>query len=108
MKYKKIDSGALRPSIWKVGYIRTDFHKLSDLFGDPKESVDSKVGIEWTLKFEDGTIAIIHDWKEKEGPERTRNWTVKGNNMKSFYYMVAIVKKHYKPTIRDIFGETLK
>lgn len=57
---------------WLQGYIETTRADLQEAFGEPifYEPGD-KVTIEWSLQFEDGTIATIYDWKryEDDAPE---------------------------------------
>jgi len=50
------------------GYIETTKAELVSVFGDPITFGDSgdKVTIEWGIRFEDGTIATIYDWKRYE------------------------------------------
>jgi hypothetical protein len=54
------------------GYVETTRADLQAAFGEPifYEPGD-KVTIEWSLQFEDGTIATIYDWKryEDDAPE---------------------------------------
>ncbi|MBC8427839.1 MAG: hypothetical protein H8D94_00045 [Candidatus Pelagibacter sp.] len=46
------------------GYINTDYNRLVELFGKPSEFIDGyKTDVEWAIKFEDGTISTIYNWK---------------------------------------------
>lgn len=49
------------------GYVRTTFAKLVETFGSPCLNEGpcqfEKVNIEWCLRFSDGTIATIYNWK---------------------------------------------
>ncbi len=47
------------------GYITTTRRALAAKFGEPDMTgtIDNKITTEWVLKFEDGTIADIYDWK---------------------------------------------
>ena len=45
------------------GNIYACYHELVAVFGEP-ESGGDKTTVEWALKFEDGTVATIYDWKE--------------------------------------------
>jgi len=53
---------------WLQGSVLTTRAKLTNAFGEPiqYEENDGKVTIEWGIKFEDGTIATIYDWKRYE------------------------------------------
>lgn len=48
------------------GLINIDYDKLVKLFGLPiqLESDGYKIDAEWVLKFEDGKIATIYNWKD--------------------------------------------
>jgi hypothetical protein len=49
------------------GYVETTKTELVSVFGDPITYADGdKVTIEWGIRFEDGTIATIYDWKRYE------------------------------------------
>ena len=45
------------------GYITAKYQDLVDAFGKPTSSDGYKVDAEWEIKFEDGTIATIYNWK---------------------------------------------
>ena len=48
------------------GYVKATLEQLYDAFDDAhyfRPSKNEKVQISWSLKFEDGTIATIYDWK---------------------------------------------
>jgi hypothetical protein len=52
---------------WLQGSVLTTRAKLTNAFGEPTQyENDGKVTIEWGIKFEDGTIATIYDWKRYE------------------------------------------
>ncbi len=49
------------------GYTKTTLRQLIEVFGEPEYYGDGdKVTVEWCLKFEDGTVATIYDWKRYE------------------------------------------
>jgi len=51
------------------GYVTTTRSALIETFGMPTFSSDEeyeKVTTEWIIKFQDGTIATIYDWKRYE------------------------------------------
>ena len=62
------------------GYIHTSFDRLVDTFGQPtvSDSCDGKTRVEWRLRFSDGTIATIYDWKESVGLESVNQWHIGG------------------------------
>jgi hypothetical protein len=49
------------------GYVTTTLREISAVFGEPTFYYPGdKVTVEWGIKFEDGTIATIYDWKRYE------------------------------------------
>ena len=49
------------------GYTQTTLRQLIEVFGEPEQYGEGdKVTVEWCLKFEDGTVASIYDWKRYE------------------------------------------
>ena len=51
---------------WLQGSVLTTRAKLTKAFGEPMQYEASKITIQWGIKFEDGTIATIYDWKRYE------------------------------------------
>jgi hypothetical protein len=50
---------------FKQGSIETSYANLVSKFGKPLGvSGDDKVDVEWLIRFSDGTIADIHNWKD--------------------------------------------
>lgn len=77
------------------GYVTTTYNKLVEAFGLPQlnngPSQFDKVTIEWVLRFSDGTIATIYDWKGygwQPAPDEEYEWHVGGHHASA----VALVK----------------
>ncbi len=49
------------------GYLDRTFDDLQAVFGDPYFCSGDKVDVEWVLRFDDGTIATIYNWKDYDG-----------------------------------------
>jgi len=64
------------------GYISAKYDQLVKVFGEPDGGGD-KTTVEWALKFEDGTIATIYDWKEYSTPMYEYDWHIGGHNKKA-------------------------
>lgn len=67
------------------GHIDTSYDRLVETFGEPvrftPEQTDGKVQVEWTIKFNDGTLATIYDWKvEGQTPESVTTWNIGGHS----------------------------
>lgn len=52
-------------STWKQGSIRCDYYTLVDAFGKPMAEGfdDHKSDAEWRIRWEDGMVAAIYNWK---------------------------------------------
>jgi len=64
-----------------VGYVETEYKDLVEVFGVPTfsdTSDDGKVTAEWCLKFIDGTLATIYDYKEYSTPRGVYKWHIGG------------------------------
>ena len=62
------------------GYVNTTYDKLVEVFGEPNRYSDSKVTCEWSIKFADGTIATIYDYKTDATPLEEYTWHIGGFN----------------------------
>lgn len=47
-----------------IGTITAKYQELVDLFGQPHGSDGYKSDAEWNVRFEDGTVAAIYNWKD--------------------------------------------
>jgi ribosomal protein S10 len=77
------------------GYIMTTYKRLVEIFGIPQvnsgPSKFDKVTIEWVLRFADGTIATIYDWKGygwQPAEDEQYEWRIGGHKPEA----VALVK----------------
>ena len=64
-----------------VGYVTTTYADLVETFGKPQIGGD-KTNSEWIIKFADGEVATIYDWKMPETPVFDYEWHIGGNNSK--------------------------
>ena len=72
------------------GYIECDYKTLIEGFGKPDTECDGyKIDREWILKFEDGTVATIYNYKNGKNycgpqqglkPEDIKKWHVGGKS----------------------------
>jgi hypothetical protein len=82
------------------GYINSNYGTLVELFGHPTESDGYKVDWEWELRFEDGTVATIYNWKN--GPnycgrdglqcDQVTEWHIGGHVRNALYYVQEVLK----------------
>jgi len=51
------------------GYVETSYDRIVEVFGEPTYlgSGDDKVDFEWNIKFDDGVVATIYNWKDYDG-----------------------------------------
>lgn len=71
-----------------VDSVQTTRRTLEKAFGAPTHtdpSGDGKVTTEWILKFEDGTVATIYDWKRYEmgapALDEREDWHIGGRDL---------------------------
>lgn len=89
------------------GHVWTTKAKLTKAFGAPiSYGEGGKVTIEWGIKFEDGTIATVYDWKRERSPldNEEINFNIGGFNSRA----VELVEKalsNKKPIQRSLFVE---
>ena len=69
------------------GYIVTNYQELCEVFGPPDDGPNDldadKVTCCWRLKFADGTVASIYDWKTGSTPFGEYDWHIGGHNIKA-------------------------
>ena len=83
MKFVKDSDAAMSTCL--QGYTETTLRQLIEVFGEPNYyDGDNKVYVEFCLRFEDGTVATIYDWKryEQGAPELDElyHWHVGGTS----------------------------
>lgn len=76
-----------------IGVVVASYDMIKTAFGDPCGAFDDyKSQVEWSIEFEDGTIATIYDWKEGdcyhgEGQgkhfSKVTEWHIGGFNQKA-------------------------
>ena len=69
------------------GYVKTTYDELVNVFGEPTKLKGDKVNVEWTIKFSDGTVATIYDWKQSETPMGVYDWHIGGFNYLAVDYV---------------------
>ena len=70
------------------GYYKKD---IEEVFGPAtwdQGSVDDKVQLEWGIKFPDGTLATIYDYKQYDvDPDDIDFWSIGGHGALAEYYV---------------------
>lgn len=67
---------------WTLSTIQATKTQLTQAFGPAMKvgDVGDKIQFNWIIKFEDGTIATIYDWKKPEfGDDEVVTWNIGGN-----------------------------
>ena len=78
-----------------VGEIDASYDELNAAFGAPfGPSGDGKVRAEWTLKFDDGTVATIYDYKHHLPVEQVRDWHVGGHVARALGKVKSAIETH--------------
>lgn len=85
------------------GEMAISYESLVHLFGQPLEGDGYKTQAEWVIRFEDGTIATIYDWKlgacyvgEEEGiePQEILSWHIGGKDRHAYDLVVEVCADH--------------
>lgn len=83
-----------------VGQIDCGYDHLVRVLGAPNRDGDGyKVDAEWTLRFDDGTIATIYNWKDGRNylgahgarVETIRDWHVGGKTDRALYLVAGLL-----------------
>ena len=80
------------------GYVTTTLDTLIGTFGEPERfGAEDKVTVEFTILFDNGTVATIYDWKRYEDGtpslDEVYEYHVGGHNLEA----VALVKQALHP-----------
>ena len=92
-----IDTEASAGGTALVGYIKTNYNDLVEVFGEPRytSSGDDKVTAEWNLEFDvedECVIATIYDWKVGETPLGKYRWHIGGH----FAFAAEVVNQYMR------------
>jgi hypothetical protein len=81
------------------GYVKTTYHHLVSAFGQPEfgpnNHTGDKVTCEWCLRFEDGTVATIYEWKNGFTPMGMEEWHIGGNSRYAVERVLEVLEKGY-------------
>ena len=78
------------------GDVEVYYSDLVNTFGEPTfgpgDDLD-KVTCEWNLRFDDGTVATIYDWKMPETPMGLYKWHIGGRDYKAVNKVRGVLQK---------------
>jgi len=60
------------------GYVYATYDQLVEMFGQPRDDID-KSSAHWAIRFDDGEVASIYDWKTQVVPENMYRWHIGGH-----------------------------
>ena len=70
-----VDNNASPVGTSLAGYVMTTFDRLRGAFGPPDTGSD-KTTAEWRLRFENGMVVTIYDYKEDSTPLYMYDWHI--------------------------------
>lgn len=93
------------------GYIEISYANSVCVLGEP-EMMDDKVQVQWDLKFSDGTIVSIYDWKSTQNPTDITFWHIGGyseeavRKVRSLFVSSCLLGKieTYRQRVRRLYG----
>jgi len=113
--WKKASPSSVLGTGWQAD-LKVDYKKLFDTFGKSHTDDSYKIDAEWDLKFLDGTIATIYNYKDgknylgDEGLEleEITDWNIGGVDRKAvFWVKMALQMIDKKEAIKFLFGEAV-
>lgn len=114
MKYEKFEDIT---GTHLQGYISTTYENIVSVLGKQHHNGDDyKVDAEWALKFEDGTIATLYNWKNgknycgDEGCdlEEITEWNIGGHSPRAVELLTDLLKSKEEillESLEDIVGQ---
>lgn len=94
MKIKSINQDINISGTSLQGYFTATYNEVVAKFGKPDQGCDGKTTVEWFIKFEDGTVATIYDWKSESPmhyPDEPYEWHIGGFKSKAKEYIQALM-----------------
>ena len=96
--YTKGEQGDSDATSFK-GTVKMGYDNMVKIFGEPHSEgfYIEKIRFEWILKFEDGIVATIYDWKEDISPKEQKGlveWHIGGHQSKAYYRVSAIINNY--------------
>jgi len=73
------------------GYIKTTYNRLVEAFGEPQEGFDKSTA-EWSVRFSDGTLATIYDYREDFTPHYPYDWHIGGHKPQAVLLIAEVLK----------------
>jgi hypothetical protein len=63
-----------------LGVVNTTYARLVERFGKPHITGGDKTNSEWIIRFADGQVATIYNYKTGMTPTEEYDWHIGGNN----------------------------
>ena len=84
----------------RVGFVEVDFASIVETFGPPSENDGYKTDAHWVIRFADGTVATIYNYKRGRNyngdgvppVEEIRDWHVGGVCRRAFRLVAAALR----------------
>jgi hypothetical protein len=89
----------------RKGEFPITFAELVEIFGAPDRGPNAdldKTTCEWTLTFEDGTVATIYDYKTPFTPMGEYEWHIGGHDAVAYTHVVDTILLHRDRLVRMI------
>lgn len=94
MKYTVTNSYKDSAMTALMGYVNTNYARLVEVFGRPiSGSGDGKVNSEWIIRFANGEVATIYNYKTGSTPTDDYDWHIGGNKKWVVAAVSALVAK---------------
>lgn len=92
MKYRVTNSYKDSAMTSLMGYVNTTYSRLVEVFGMPiNGSGDGKVNSEWIIRFANGEVATIYNYKTGITPTDDYDWHIGGHKKWVVAAVMALV-----------------
>ena len=76
------------------GHLNISYNKLVGIFGQPAHYGGCKSDVQWSIYFDDGTVATIYDYKNPKLPIYIKKWHVGGHSLKALRNVEKMIDSH--------------
>lgn len=102
----KFTNGANANMTGLRGEFAITYAELTEIFGMPDVGPNNRHGdkttCEWHLKFEDGIVATIYDWKMGWTPMGLYEWHIGGHTQEAYNRVVDLIANHRDRLVRMV------
>lgn len=104
MNYKVVEYSDKVAGSCLQGYVEASYAQLRELFGPSNETDGYKVSTEWIIRFDDGAVATIYDYKMTNLYDREYPGVSAFRHMPSYNWHIGGHSKTIVQRVRDVIN----